>query len=59
MVEEAQRLMANESGSEAQGLKSKIEDMNSSWDSMQSKSRDKQEMLENALREVCFFYFCM
>ena len=45
--------MALEGGAEAQGLKVKMEDMNAAWDDIQNKSRQKQDMLEDGLREVC------
>ena len=55
--EEAQRLMAVEGGAEAQGLKVKMEDMNAVWDDIQNKSRQKQDMLEDGLREVTSLLF--
>ena len=45
--------MALEGGAEAQGLKVKMEDMNAAWDDIQNKSRQKQDMLEDGLREAC------
>ena len=44
--------MSLEGSAEAASLKAKMEAMNKSWDEIQAKSKDKQEMLEDALREV-------
>ncbi|KAL8599003.1 hypothetical protein ACOMHN_006812 [Nucella lapillus] len=50
--EEAQRLMGVEGAAEAQGLKSKLEEMNTVWEDIQAKSQHKQDMLEDGLREA-------
>lgn len=44
--------MTAEGIAQAQGLKTKMEDMEKTWENIQAKSRAKQDMLEDGLREV-------
>ena len=50
----ASDVIASEGGAQATNMRSKVDDMNRKWDIINGKLRDKQIVLDDALKEVSF-----